>query len=289
MLLGYARGSIGDVTFSRSKGQQVARARNRKPNNPRSAAQMEQRSIFIDAVKFYTRGVQNLFKFAYEGKRAEESDYNAFMRINAKSGMYLKKDDFDNPFYPALGNWTVSQGSLEPLRPTLPTGAKAVSLNVSWAESEVYTVKSLSQGLINGGGYMEGDILTFVMIDTDSIVESDAVEPIAVSVESGTRWTIKQVILSLADTSNVDETGLIVNSDGSLYLQIGSAPSSSDIYCGFVIHSRKTSEGLKVSTQQILNSPAAKTAISRGVGDTWKDIVIADWDARAEAILEGGA
>ena len=36
MLMGYSRGSVGDVTFARIKGQQIARARNRNPKNPKT-------------------------------------------------------------------------------------------------------------------------------------------------------------------------------------------------------------------------------------------------------------
>ena len=109
-LLGYARGSVGDVTFSRVKGNQVAKARNRNPANPNTIPQAMQRSLFADAVKFYTRGVQNLFKFAFEGKLENESDYNAFMRLNVNRGVRIGKDNI--PMYPALGDWIVSDGSI---------------------------------------------------------------------------------------------------------------------------------------------------------------------------------
>lgn len=50
-LLGYGRRSIGDVTFYRSGGMQRARARNRKPANPRSEKQSIQRMILATAAK----------------------------------------------------------------------------------------------------------------------------------------------------------------------------------------------------------------------------------------------
>jgi hypothetical protein len=45
LFLGTARGSVGDIVFSRLDGQQVARVRNRAPRNPQSPAQMVQRII----------------------------------------------------------------------------------------------------------------------------------------------------------------------------------------------------------------------------------------------------
>lgn len=45
MLLGYSRGKVGDVVFTRFNGQQVAKARNRNPKNPKSEAQCVQRMV----------------------------------------------------------------------------------------------------------------------------------------------------------------------------------------------------------------------------------------------------
>lgn len=111
-LLGYARGSVGDVTFSRVKGNQVAKARNRNPANPNSIPQAMQRSLFADAVRFYTRGVQNAFKFAFERKLENESDYNAFMRLNVNRGVRIGKAP--ESMYPAIGDWLVADGSITP-------------------------------------------------------------------------------------------------------------------------------------------------------------------------------
>lgn len=111
-LLGYARGSVGDVTFSRVKGNQVAKARNRNPANPNTIPQAMQRSLFADAVRFYTRGVQNAFKFAFERKLENESDYNAFMRLNVNRGVRIGKTP--DSMYPAIGDWLVADGSITP-------------------------------------------------------------------------------------------------------------------------------------------------------------------------------
>lgn len=111
-LLGYARGSVGDVTFSRVKGNQVAKARNRNPANPNTIPQAMQRSLFADAVRFYTRGVQNAFKFAFERKLENESDYNAFMRLNVNRGVRIGKNPDSR--YPAIGDWLVADGSITP-------------------------------------------------------------------------------------------------------------------------------------------------------------------------------
>lgn len=112
MLMGYARGAVGDLVFSRVKGNQVTKARNRQPANPKTSKQVYQRAKFINAVRFYQRGVQNLFKFAYEDKTAQESDFNAFMRHNTSRAVPVGKTASEESYYPAISNWVTSFGTL---------------------------------------------------------------------------------------------------------------------------------------------------------------------------------
>lgn len=110
--MGYARGAVGDLVFSRVKGNQVTKARNRQPSNPKTSKQVYQRAKFINAVRFYQRGVQNLFKFAFEDKTAQESDFNAFMRHNTSRAIPVAKNASEESIYPAISNWVTSFGTL---------------------------------------------------------------------------------------------------------------------------------------------------------------------------------
>lgn len=112
MLLGYARGAVGNLVFSRVKGNEVTKARNRQPANPKTSKQVYQRAKFLNAVNFYKRGVQNLFKFAYEDKTQQESDFNAFMRHNVSRAIPVGKSSAAESVYPAISNWITSVGSL---------------------------------------------------------------------------------------------------------------------------------------------------------------------------------
>lgn len=51
MLLGMARKKVGDLVFYRSNGEQITRARNRNPRNPKSDKQSVQRMILATASK----------------------------------------------------------------------------------------------------------------------------------------------------------------------------------------------------------------------------------------------
>lgn len=66
MFLGMSRGSVGDVTFYRNRGNQVARARNRKPMNPKTEAQIIQRMILATASKAYSR-MKGIVDHSFQG------------------------------------------------------------------------------------------------------------------------------------------------------------------------------------------------------------------------------
>lgn len=296
LFLGYGRGSVGDVVFSRTGGQQVGRARNRKPNNPKTKAQVAQRALFADAVKFYTHGSQSLFRFAFEDKQAQESDYNAFMRINAKNGIMLSPEAISDSNYPAIGNWIMSKGSLTPLTAiygNMGEGFYSIyKLGVNGSESpDALTVAKLSQYFINTGNFENGDILTFLAITSYAMHQPGESEPILPGDEPPV-WHIGQFILDVSDTRYVgavlESMQFEITKDTGGYAVRFNQNFSSDIIgaCA-AVHSRKTDGGLKVSTSQLTNSPDAEAAILYAKSTPYLSYIYSAWGASEEAILEG--
>lgn len=66
MLLGMARKKIGDVVFYRANGEQISRARNRAPKNPRSEKQSVQRMVLATASKTLA-ALAGLYDHSFEG------------------------------------------------------------------------------------------------------------------------------------------------------------------------------------------------------------------------------
>lgn len=296
MLLGYARGKMGDIVFARVKGQQVQRPRNRQPNNPRSAAQMYQRSLFACAVKFFSKGRQALFQYAFEGKKSTESDYNAFVRLNAKNGVHLTKDMIDNLNYPALGNWIMTQGSLPGFTSNYNETDHKFHSNLGGsftADLSAITIGMLSQALIETGNFQTGDIITVLNIRSGSFYEegSDPI-PVVVDEQNPITWIIEQFEINPSSTELV--TAIFNNFDfaktsaNALEITSRALSSSVDEIGGFaVFHSRKTSSGVKVSTTTLVNSLGANEAIAKCETQEYVDYVLVDWQSRQEAILEG--
>lgn len=281
MLLGYARGSVGDVTFYRSGGSQRARARNRKPNNPRSSGQMTQRAKFASAVKFYKRAVSNFFRFAYQDKKTNESDYNAFMRHNIQGAPLISKTAFDKQGYPALGNWVLTYGELQPLNYLASENGSVIELPDNFS-SNPSTLGELSQGLINSGFYEQGDIITVVMIDITG-------SPLPTATPSGvytTAWTTAQFRVDYNSIESLNNLGLgtvtVIAQSGVRMLNFASHSAFA------VIVSRNTSGGLKVSRSELVYDAQTGLALFNAyTDDNYKAEVLQDWNTSLEAILQG--
>lgn len=81
MLLGYARGKVGDLVFSRSNGQQVVRARATQVKNPQTETQMIQRIILNTVAQAYSR-FKSICDHSFEGINGNQKSMSYFMRRN---------------------------------------------------------------------------------------------------------------------------------------------------------------------------------------------------------------
>lgn len=294
MLLGKSRGSVGDVTFSQINGQQIAKARNRNPANPRTLKQCFQRGRFAAAVKFFTRGNQALYKFAFESKKQTESDYNAFMRENVKRAPAISKAAFDNFDYPVIAPFVMAKGSLSPMDVTFSSTAAMVNFGVSAPETAPTTIGELSSLLLQGEKFQAGDIITLVFI---SSAYAGTYPSVAADGSGKCTWTIKQFIIDTTSTDTITAvTGMsyaAAEGIATLSLASGSAPLEGTFAGMTAIHSRNVAGGLKVSTQELVLNAAGVTAYEAEQEDAYKQAVAASWktagavDIQPEAILQG--
>lgn len=299
MLLGMSRGSVGDVTFYRSGGSQRARARNRKPANPMTVRQQTQRAKFANAVKFHKQVTSNFFRFAYEDKKVNESDYNAFMRHNVGNSGFIGAKASKISSWPALGLWEVTSGSLPEIDVTTSVEGNLFLANLG-VTGNITTIGALSSALIAlGDTWREGDILTVLLYRATAAASLPTVDTETVHTASS---SYLQIILNSSDTTTLGS--LIGNLCGLEYIMTvdevdGFGVSGNDsawatawtddlLQCA-VIHSRNTAGGLLVSTQSMVaNKPQLITDALSEEG-TYYNAVLADWDAAAEAVLQGGA
>lgn len=290
MLLGYSRGSVGDVVMSRVKGQQVAKARNRKPANPKTNKQMLQRSSFISPVKFYTHGVQAFFKFAFSDKKVTESDFNAFMRNNAKAAFPVTKEEHDSVGFPALGNYMMTKGKLAelPIVNTTP-GSNSLGLYLG-ADEDPTSIAMLSAIFVRMGYAEEGDIITIVAIDEN--VASMSNNELIVGVGHSPKWTLNQFVVDSSNPALISEELPNVQvakiaSDSYLAAVGFDAPASVHLHALAIVRSKETALGLEVSTSYIKNGGYIDDYITFRNQKAQVDKVLADWGATGDAILQG--
>lgn len=173
MLLGYSRGKVGDVVFQRLKGQQITKARNRNPNNPRTYAQMGQRVRLASCVDFYKRNTA-FFPFAFQDKTEKESEYNAFTRANIMLSPFMTKEQVTNGVViPAP--WIMTNGELTEYPLTYDQDYEEEDQQViSYAFAEnVECDETLSNPLDNLAQILsEGDMLTLYFYSVDVVSSS---------------------------------------------------------------------------------------------------------------------
>ena len=215
------KGTLGNTYLRRTrtatgKEVNVLAQKNFNPKNPKTLGQMAQRARFATAVKFYKRATRNFFKFAYEDKKANESDFNAFMRHNVAASVPMVKAQVDNESYPAIGNkWMLSQGSLLPLRQkmqrlaiftesvhdtlVLKTVADITEFGGPNFESNG-TVAEISKVLVKMG-YSEGQIFTLVTVTSGirqshfQLLSPDDMTGLATI----PNWSISQFVINTKD------------------------------------------------------------------------------------------
>ena len=123
MLLGKARGSVGDLTFSVLNSEQISRAKAKSVKNPRTDAQMIQRVLMSTTVHAYS-GMQEIVDHSFQGVPYQGRSMNRFNQLNVKNlrALYaqIAGGSTDVPvMFNANGNkrislapWIMSTGSL---------------------------------------------------------------------------------------------------------------------------------------------------------------------------------
>lgn len=303
IILGYLRGSIGDITFYRAKGQQMSRARNRQPANPRTEPQMATRSRLANAVKFFRQVDTGFFKYAFEDRKNNESDYNAFMRHNLQESGYIGAQASKIFSWPALGIWQMSEGTLPEIGAPFPQPQDAgtsiyFDLGVTLDDS-TSTIANLSNLLISGNRnvWRSGDIVTVVIYRATNRATLPTIDVTETHEASS---GVIQFRLNSSDQRDLNDLtadvggvtyALGYDSDGFFIYGLDSAGATAwaNDYLGFsVIHTRNTDKGLKVS-RSYLASPSWEIAVIAGSQSTqYYQDVLADWGAASTAILQGG-
>lgn len=288
MFLGMSRGSVGDVTFYRGRGQQLARARNRNPKNPRSTAQIIQRMILATASKAYAR-LKSITNHSFQGvsygaesqsfflKHAMEDIRNWVASTLPITGeypaelrdprVYVGLAEPTSPFQAGVG-LLISQGTIPSIPAVLDTPEEGADPVVTRWGNEVVGETILS--MMNAVGAVRGDQITILALSSSGIlhlerivIRADASDAeLAAEYDNAVMspaYDASKTILSPYVSLDIEGTSLVIK-------------SNDDPIAYGIILSRKVGDVWERSTQRLVWSSDA--------GDyATTDIIAAEWMA----------
>lgn len=208
LFLGFGRGKVGDVVFTRIAGEQVTRARNRSPKNPQTPIQLLQRVCMKTASLGYSM-LQDICNHSFQGRQEGTECQSRFTTLNVaklRSNLqviidsgdpeeilrgtdsnYSKKSSNQAEFMPFI----VSEGTLQSLETKFDGNWPVLVGDENLYSKTDQTVTY--QDIVDALGLQPGDQLTFMWCTID---DSNNVSP---SVSQFNGFHYARVILEPSD------------------------------------------------------------------------------------------
>lgn len=157
---------LGGAVLYKAMGQTRARELANTVTNPRTEAQMSQRIKWSNLVNFY-RANASWMKYAYETKKANQSEYNKFMSINVTASQIALTKDAAASGACIVYPYIMTQGSLPSIEwQNAPSVVKSnIFLTPNDTMEDYTTVGEFSDALIKyNPALREGDQLSFIRL-----------------------------------------------------------------------------------------------------------------------------
>lgn len=247
MLLGYARGKVGDLVFARRLGQQTTRAYNSSPKDAKTRSQVTQRVKMANVIAMY-RALKNICNHSFEGLDVGQTSYSAFVKANLTGNKVSLTKEAASFGACVVAPYLISRGSLPSIQ-VEGTGADAVT-NISvgnLAISGTTTIGQFADALVaNNAGIEYGDQLTYVSL----VQQTDANSGYPVVVAG-----IYEVTLNSASTDKIrDFIPEVGSSVKNGFLAHGALIGRGGF--AWILSRKQTGASLMVSTQRlVLTSP----------------------------------
>ena len=297
---GTATGKIGNTVVRVRKGVRVESAYQPNVSNPRSGGQVIQRGKFSDAVGFYKRALANFFKMAFEDKRSNETDFNAFMRHNVSRAYVYSRQMVTGGqgALPYIGKWLLTYGSLFTPQLTVKEDG-SIGLESLMAASADTTLGDLFGIWIAAGFAQKGDIFTFVRVMTSADgagadeYTDEKLGLLPGFTYTGTlpesmppMWSVDQYEVDPASDLKISEqqwannTASLVSFKGMGNDEIASARAAACIL------TRKVANGLLCSTSQLVWNKMGENMMTTMATDDWLQGQRKAWSSQ-DVILAG--
>lgn len=280
MLLGLAKGKVGDLVFYRDGGEQRTRTRV-VPKNPRTIAQMSQR-VKIANVSGIFRAAASVLRDSFVNRPTNQSGFNAFASGAISLAPYLTAEQAKAGIcvpQPAM----VSKGTLPALnyRSVEAEDIYTQGLAIKGADSVPATIGGYSSVIMNNyPSVVVGDEITFVTL---KFQRADGVA-LDVAMAAATP-IIGSFKVDPSDSRNLEDLGYVYTDDAIAYTG-NNVIDDASIVMQFVIHSHVSADGkLDVSTQYAHLSDNAQTIYDNYRTSQALNAAVESYKASATALL----
>lgn len=185
LFLGFGRGSVGDVTFTHANGEQIARARNRAPRNPRSALQLLQRVCLKTSSSAYSL-LQELTNHSFQGFAEGTQSQSEFNRLNIqkfreKLASYINSGDEQEILECEETNFASKGSSLVEINPYIVSSGSLAALPIEFMGGATSPAFAIAVALpsatpsyadvVAALKLVRGDQLTFLSLSVDDTID----------------------------------------------------------------------------------------------------------------------
>lgn len=216
-----AKGKLAGTVLYQSQGSTVQREIV-TPKNPQSDNQMRQRAAFAGASKFYQNAQQNRFVLAFQNKKGNQSEFNAFMQKNLREFdtlTYPTREQANTPEFCNFFPWICTEGNLQGI-PAVTGYDSTVGMGIKFYSEDLGETATTWDELIAMNPSLNlqyGDIITLTVVINDEVFNDTTLDVVVGNITP--RWITRQFIVgadlggyTLAEylQSNGFETGALI-------------------------------------------------------------------------------
>lgn len=286
-------GKLGGNVYYMRAGQNIARELAAQVSNPRTAAQMGQRTALANLVRFYQVSKAWMEARAFEYRKPNQSVYNALVSANISSTpVYLDKGDVDNGIVVAAP-YRVADGSLPSIGAFYEAADDEFNLRINVGDLTItndLTIAQLSAAIIGGNtaqDWQEGDQLSVIIYEQGELLGTGqwklAVASFEMIIDTEDSRLMKDVYPDLAGILDTNTDGDLVTDD------LGPLFEGFDETYGFAcvaVHSRTYKGATTVSREELALDGDASSWLENYTGEAAKRRAGRSYGERAEYFLD---
>ena len=193
-----SKGKLAGTVLYQSQGSTIQREIV-TPKNPQSDNQMRQRAAFAGASKFYQNAQQNRFVLAFQNKKGNQSDFNAFMQKNLKEFdtlTYPTREQVNTPEFCNYFPWICTDGNLQGIPAMFPDDdLEVLGAEICIADQDGVYFTTWDEVIAENPtlNLQYGDIITVTIVVNDERFNDNTLDVVVGN--AAPRWITRQIII----------------------------------------------------------------------------------------------